>query len=178
MFYSNLVKASKESVLVLFSRLCPDPAGLRWQSRIVGHLSIIQLHFSMRTSRVSWVWNNKVKSRILNSTMLKRRVLDRAQQTHSWWCMYGGAHDPWQICLYIIFHNPSPDLPYLALSLTWALGFALTCFSSALSLSLCTLCTLAQVSHLLRQLYYCSYLCQFNSDLYETSNFSSCATNQ
>ena len=27
-------------------------------------------------------------------------------------------------------HNPSPDLPYLALPLPWAQGFALTCFSS------------------------------------------------
>ena len=38
-----------------------------------------------------------------------------------------------------ILRNPSPDLPYLALPLTWALGLALTCFSSLCTLSLSAL---------------------------------------
>ena len=41
------------------------------------------------------------------------------------------------LCIKLL-RNPSPDLPYLALPLIWALGLALTCFSS-LSLSLSAL---------------------------------------
>ena len=69
-------------------------------------------------------------------------------------------------------HNQSPALA-LAFALAWALGCVLIC-NSSLSFS----------HHLLKSAIYsdnCTPVqltCQFNSDLYETLNLSSCATNQ
>ena len=64
-----------------------------------------------------------------------------------------------------------------ALAFAWA---ARVCTNMQLLISLLDLSDLplsTQVSHLLTQLHYSPIHCQFNSDLYETLNLSSCATN-